>query len=158
MHAAVKDLQEAGAVWNAALDASENAPPDPGFVARLRAIAEAAERQKEALGRARVIPGFNWKPVPDTENMILSNELRPGANRPGSDHLWDSVDLTVDRLALAMEGNYASLVYEEYMELALVLGEIIRALEPNGSSTAGSDPRGDGTADNSASGADQSVS
>ena len=45
MHAAVKQLQQAGAVWDAALEASENAPPDPGFVGRLRAIAEAAERQ-----------------------------------------------------------------------------------------------------------------
>lgn len=129
MHAAVKDLQKAGAVWDAALDASENAPPDPGFVDRLRAIAQAAERQTEALDRARVIPGFTWKPVPDTENMILSNELRPGGNRPGPDHLWESFDLTVDRLALAMEGNYASLVYEEYMELAIVLREIVEALE-----------------------------
>ena len=129
MHAAVKDLQKAGAVWDAALDASENAPPDPGFVDRLRAIAQAAECQTEALDRARVIPVFTWKPVPDTENMILSNELRPGGNRPGPDHLWESFDLTVDRLALAMEGNYASLVYEEYMELAIVLREIVEALE-----------------------------
>jgi excisionase family DNA binding protein len=87
MHAAVKELQEAGAVWDAALDASGNAPPDPGFVDRLRAIAEAAERQRDALGRAGKIPGFTWKPVPDAEDMILSNELRPGANRPGPDLL-----------------------------------------------------------------------
>ncbi len=139
MRAAVKDLQEAGAVWDAALDASENAPPDPGFVRRLRAIAEAAERQRDALDRARVIPGFTWKPVPDTEKMILSNELRPGANRPGPDLLWDSFDLTVDRLALAMEGNYASLVYDEYRELASVLREIIEALE----ASAARSPMGD---------------
>ena len=126
---AVKELQEAGAIWDAALEASENAPPDPGFVQRLRAIAEAAERQRDALNRARVIPGFAWKPVPDTEDMILSNELRPGANRPGPEHLWDSFDMTVDRLALAMEGNYADLVYDEYRELAIVLREIIEALE-----------------------------
>jgi excisionase family DNA binding protein len=129
MHAAVKDLQAAAAVWDAALDASENAPPDPGFIGRLRAIAEAAERQTEALGRARLIPGFNWKPVPDAENMILSNELRPGANRPGPEHLWDSFDFTVDRLALAMEGNDASLVHIVYLELAMVLRDIIEALE-----------------------------
>lgn len=130
MHAAVKDLQAAAAVWDAALDASENAPPDPGFIGRLRAIAEAAERQTEALDRARLIPGFNWRPVPDAENMILSNELRPGANRPGPDQLWDSFDFTVDRLALAMEGNDASLVHIVYLELAMVLRDIIEALEP----------------------------
>ena len=133
MRAAVKDLQDAAARWDDALEASENAPPDPGFVGRLRAIAEAAERQRDALDRARMIPGFAWKPVPDTEHMILSNELRPGANRPGPGHLWDRFDLTVDRLALAMEGNYATLVYEEYTELALVLREIVDALDPHGS-------------------------
>ena len=154
MRAAVKDLQEAGAVWDAALDASENAPPDPGFVRRLRAIAEAAERQRDALDRARVIPGFTWKPVPDTEKMILSNELRPGANRPGPELLWDSFDLTVDRLALAMEGNYASLVYDEYRELASVLREIIEALE----ASAARSPTGDSGGGDVGEGAQQSVS
>jgi excisionase family DNA binding protein len=140
MRAAVKDLQDAGAVWDAALEASENAPPDPGFVSRVRAIAEAAERQRDALGRAEVIPGFTWKPVPDTEDMILSNELRPGANRPGPERLWERFDLTVDRLALAMEGNYAALVHAEYRELAVVLREIIDALDADGPSSAGNDP------------------
>jgi excisionase family DNA binding protein len=152
MHAAVKELQEAGAVWDAALDASGNAPPDPGFVDRLRAIAEAAERQRDALGRAGKIPGFTWKPVPDAEDMILSNELRPGANRPGPDLLWDFFDRTVDRLALAMEGNYAGLVYEEYRELSSVLHQIIDALEPSGANAPESDP-----VDNVDPGTDQSV-
>ncbi len=144
MHAAVKELQAAAAIWDAALDASENAPPDPGFIGRLRAIADAAERQTEALDRARLIPGFTWKPVPDAENMILSNELRPGANRPGPDHLWDSFDFTVDRLALAMEGNDASLVHIVYLELAMVLRDIIEALEPDGAdpSSSGHEFRG----------------
>jgi excisionase family DNA binding protein len=137
---AVKELQEAGAIWDAALEASENAPPDPGFVSRLRAIAEAAERQRDALDRARVIPGFTWKPVPDAEDMILSNELRPGANRPGPDVLWDSFDRTVDRLALAMEGNYADLVYDEYRELAIVLREIVEALEADNGDDAATEP------------------
>jgi excisionase family DNA binding protein len=154
MRAAIKELQQAGAVWDAALDASENAPPDPGFVGRLRAIAKAAERQRDALDRARVIPGFTWKPVPDTESMILSNELRPGANRPGPERLWDSFDLTVDRLALAMEGNYASLVYDEYRELASVLREIIDALD----ASAAGGPTGDPGGGDAGESAQQSVS
>jgi hypothetical protein len=155
MRAAIKELQEAGAVWDVALDASENAPPDPGFVGRLRAIAEAAERQRDALDRAQVIPGFTWKPVPDTENMILSNELRPGANRLGPELLWDSFDLTVDRLALAMEGNYASLVYDDYRELACVLREIIETLEPSAARPSDRGSGGAAAADNTDS-ADES--
>jgi hypothetical protein len=139
MRAAVKELQDAGAVWDRALEASENAPPDPGFIDRLRAIAAAAERQHEALDRAGSIPGYSWKPVPDTEDMVLSNELRPGGNRPGPDHLWASFDLTVDRLALAMEGNVDSMVSIEYMELGLVLREIIKALERASSGTVDDD-------------------
>jgi excisionase family DNA binding protein len=135
MRAAVKELQDAGAVWDRALEASENAPPDPGFIDRLRAIAAAAERQHEALERAGGIPGYSWKPVPDAEDMVLSNELRPGGNRPGPEHLWNSFDLTVDRLALAMEGNVDSMVSIEYMELGLVLREIIKALERASSGT-----------------------
>ena len=140
MRAAVKDLQDAGAVWDAALEASENAPPDPGFINRLRAIAAAAERQHEALEHAAGIPGYSWKPVPDAEDMILSNELRPGGNRPGPDRLWDFFDFTVDRLALAMEGNVASMVSIEYMELGLVLRKIITALEGADSGSAEGEP------------------
>jgi excisionase family DNA binding protein len=141
MQAAVKDLQEAGAIWDAALQASESAPPAPEFVARLRAIARAAGSQGEALGRAEGIPGFAWKPVADAEDMILSNELRPGANRPGPAHLWDAFDRTVDRLALAMEGNWASLVHQEYLELAWVLTDIVEALESEGWGTRSEDRR-----------------
>jgi excisionase family DNA binding protein len=156
MRAAVKQLQDTGAGWDAALEASENAPPDPGFVGRLRAIADAAGRQHDAIEHAAAIPGFTWKPVPDTEDMILSNELRPGANRPGPERLWDSFDLTVDRLALAMEGNYASLVSTEYRELAWVLREILEVLDPDRSSVAGDDSGGEIAAGNSADGEDQS--
>jgi excisionase family DNA binding protein len=129
---AAKSLQEAGAVWDAALDASEDAPPDPGFVGRLRAIRAAAERQREALGRARLIPGFYWEPVLVSEDMILSHELRPGANRPGPEHLWNSFDRTVERLGLAMEGTSVSSVHIEYVDLGRVLGEVIDALEATG--------------------------
>jgi excisionase family DNA binding protein len=140
IRAAVVELQEASGVWDAALDASENAPPDPGFLDRLRGIAAAAERQHKALHRASRIPGFTWKPVPDTEDMILSNELRPGGNRPGPEHLWNSFDLTIDRLALAMEGNHAGTVDHEYMELGIVLREIIAALESGTATGEGGEP------------------
>jgi hypothetical protein len=89
--------------------------------------------------------------------MILSNELRPGANRPGPELLWDSFDLTVDRLALAMEGNYASLVYDEYGELADVLREIIEALEASAAGSRSGDSGG-GDARDDSEGAQQSVS
>jgi excisionase family DNA binding protein len=123
-----KKLQEAQAVWDAALDASYNAPPDPGFVDRLRAIAGAAQRQHEALNVVEGITG-RWRPVRAGEEMVLSHELRRGAKRPGPEELWTSFDRTVERLGVAMEGTSVHLVALEYHELADVLGAIIAALE-----------------------------
>jgi hypothetical protein len=60
--------------------------------------------------------------------MILSHELRPGANRPGPVDLWTSFDRTVERLGVAMEGTSIDLVQIEYLELANVLAAIIKAL------------------------------
>jgi excisionase family DNA binding protein len=124
-----KQLQEAGAVWDAALDASNNAPPDAGFVHRLRVIAAAAERQCDALSSAREIAGFRWRPIRDGAGMVLSHELRPGANRPGPDQLWTEFDRTVERLGFAMEGTSVNLVQIEYLELGKILEAIIEALE-----------------------------
>jgi excisionase family DNA binding protein len=39
------ELDEADAMWHEALTASENAPPDPGFAGRVRALAEASRRR-----------------------------------------------------------------------------------------------------------------
>jgi len=129
---ASKQLQESRALWNAAIDASDNAPPDPRFVDRLRAIATAAERQRDALRVASEITAFRWRPALGSEGMILSHELRPGANRPGPEDLWTSFDRTVERLGVAMEGTSIDLVQIEYLELANVLEAIIKVLEGAG--------------------------
>ena len=74
---------------------SEQSPPRQNATRRARA--------------RREHPRLYVEPVPTAEDMILSNELRPGGNRPGPEHLWSSFDITVDRLALAMEGNVDSM-------------------------------------------------
>lgn len=60
--------------------------------------------------------------------QIRGCALDASGNRPGPELLWDTFDLTVDRLALAIEGNYADLVYDEYRDLAIVLRKISRRL------------------------------
>jgi hypothetical protein len=122
-------MQRAAAEWDAALDASENAPPDPGFVRRLRMIATASERQAKALRRASRISGFAWTPLAEMDEMVLSHELRPGGSRPGPSRLWQSFDMTVERLSVAMQGSLVALVADEYAELAAVLTQIADALE-----------------------------
>ncbi len=129
VRATVQEMQQAAAQWDAAIDASENAPPDPGFVRRLRAISKASERQAKALRRGSEIPGFTWTPLPEAEEMILSHELRPGGSRPGPARLWQFFDMAVERLSVAMQGDDVGFVAQEYEDLADVLARIAAALE-----------------------------
>jgi|SRR5271163_2510947 len=126
---AIKKMQEAEAVFETAVEASDNAPPDPGFAQRIRAVAEASLQRAEALDRASLIPGFTWTPMSDPDPVIRSHELRPGANRPGPPHKWQRYDAAVERLSIAVQGNVISLVAYEFLEIGWVLKEIADALE-----------------------------
>jgi excisionase family DNA binding protein len=129
IRAAIKAMQEAEAVFDTAVEASNNAPPDPGFARRVRAVAQASLQQAEALNEASLIPGFRWTPVSDPQPVIRSHELRPGGNRPGSPDKWQSYDMAVERLSIAAQGNVISLVADEFREIGLVLNEIAEELE-----------------------------
>jgi excisionase family DNA binding protein len=123
------ELDEADAMWDAALSASENAPPDPGFAGRVRTLAEASRRRGEALRRAASIPAFRVRGERGLENMVLSYELRPGGNRPGPDQLWDRFDMVVKHLGETLAGPVPSTVEHDYFELSLVMHEIAEALD-----------------------------
>jgi excisionase family DNA binding protein len=125
---AIKAMQEAEAVFDTSVQASDNAPPDPGFPQRIRAVAEASFQRAEALDRASLIPGFRWTPVSDPAPVIRSHELRPGGNRPGPQQKWQSYDMAVERLSIAVQGNVISLVADEFREIAWVLSQIADAL------------------------------
>jgi excisionase family DNA binding protein len=129
IRAAIKEMQQAEAVFHTAVQASDNAPPDPGFPQRIRAVAEASLLQAEALSRAALIPGFTWTPVSDPHPVIPSHELRPSGNRPGPPHQWQRYDMAVERLSIATQGNVISLVADEFREIGWVLNEIAEALE-----------------------------
>ncbi len=120
----VEALQLAEKIWGSAQAASEDPPPDPGFPHRVRALAIACEHQAESLGRAASVKGFSWTPVPDQRHMILSHELRPGANRPGPPQLWQEFDRAVQWLGIAMEGWIMHAVALQYRDLATVMHEI----------------------------------
>jgi excisionase family DNA binding protein len=124
MQQIIGELQVADEVWEDAQTASENAPPDPGFPHRVRALAEACERQANSLGKAARIEGFAWTPLPGRRHMILSHETRPGANRPGPGELWDEIDRAVQRLGIAMEGSVMYVVAFQYRDLAVVMHKL----------------------------------
>ncbi len=128
MQEIVEQLQLAHELWNSAQAASDNPPPDPGFPHRVRALADACERQASSFGRAASVQGFSWTPLPDQRHMILSHELRPGANRPGPARLWQEFDRAVQRLGIAMEGWIMHAVALQYRDLATVMHEIVDLL------------------------------
>jgi hypothetical protein len=75
---AIEQVQLADERWSQALEASVQAPPDLGFTARVRAIANAAEQEAAALRRADAL-GLAYQPHPGARHMQLSHELRPAA-------------------------------------------------------------------------------
>jgi hypothetical protein len=68
-------VKEARASWAGAMRAHEQAPPDPGFCDRLRALAEAAAAMRDAHARA-LQAGLAWRPVADSERARPPYELR----------------------------------------------------------------------------------
>jgi hypothetical protein len=125
---AVDQVRVADRFWKAALEASEFAPPDPGFAGRVRAIADASEQEAAAL-RLADSSGIGWDPVPGTRRMRLSYELRPDANRPGPRELWSDFDAAVERLGVAMEGVAVSAVARGFAELSDIARHIAGELE-----------------------------
>lgn len=128
MQEIIEELQLADELWERAQDASENAPPDPDFPHRMRALADACEQQASALSRAGATEGFAWTPLADRRYMALSHELRPGGNRPGPPALWAEFDRAVQRLGIAMEGNLMYTVAFQYRDLSAVMHRIADVL------------------------------
>jgi hypothetical protein len=133
---AVDQVRLADQRWNAALEASEFAPPDPGFSARVRGVADASEQEAAAL-RLADRSGVGWNPVPSARRMRLSYELRPGGNRPGPVQLWERFDAAVERLGVAMEGVAVSAVARAFGELSDVARAIADELERGAAHRAG---------------------
>ena len=81
-------VTEARASWSGAMRAHEQAPPDPGFRDRLRALADAAAAMRDAHARA-LQAGLAWRPIADSERARPPYELRPGTGRRGPTRALD---------------------------------------------------------------------
>ena len=103
--------------WATAMRAHMLAPPDDGFAARLRALAEAAETEQTTWEHAHGA-GLLWRPVPGAENSQPPYELRPGTGRRGPDELWSRFDAAVATLNRAITGSDAAEVADAFGETA----------------------------------------
>src|SRR5438105_649171 len=94
-------VRQASNVWAEAMRAHVLAPPDAGFAARLRALADAATTEQVAWEHAHAA-GLLWRPVPGAENAEPPYELRPGTGRRGPAGLWTRFDEAVASLNRAI--------------------------------------------------------
>jgi hypothetical protein len=113
----MRRVRQASNVWADAMRAHKLAPPDPGFAARLQALADAAAAEQVAWEHAHA-GGLLWRPVPGAENAAPPYELRPGTGRRGPGPLWERFDLAVAALNRAITQSDAAEVADAFGEVA----------------------------------------
>ena len=121
-------LRDAKTAWGQAMTAHKMAPPDDGFAARLRALASAAETEREACEEA-ADAGLLWRPIPGAQGSQPPYELRPGTGRRGPTELWERFDAAVENLNHAITGTNVTVVARAFAELASAAGALADAVE-----------------------------
>ena len=124
---AMSAIRDAGEGWAQAMRAHKLAPPDAGFAARLRDLAEAATGEQSAWQNADRA-GLLWRPVPGAESAAPPYELRPGTGRRGPDDLWATFDAAVAMLNRAITGSDAAAVAEAFGGLAAAASALAAAV------------------------------
>ena len=120
-------FREAQEEWRRALESHRLAPPDPGFSARLSALASAAAAEASACREAEAA-GFEWPPHRASANRP-PYELQPGTGRRGPDQLWNTFDAAVAELNRAATGTDLDEVATAYAALAAAARELASAVE-----------------------------
>jgi hypothetical protein len=124
-------VTEARASWSGAMRAHAQAPPDPGFRDRLRALADAAAAMRDAYARA-LQAGLAWRPPADSERARPPYELRPGTGRRGPTDLWARFDAAVRQLNQAGADDNLADVVDAYAAVAQAAAELADALQAAG--------------------------
>jgi len=113
----MRAVRQAGNDWAGAMRAHKLAPPDSGFAARLRTLAQAAGNEQVAWEHAHAA-GLTWRPIPGAEQAEPPYELRSGTGRRGPAELWVRFDASVVALNQAITGWNAAVVADAFGELA----------------------------------------
>jgi hypothetical protein len=137
----MRRVREASNAWAGAMRNHKLAPPDAGFAARLRALAEAASTEHVAWEHAHAA-GLLWRPVPGAENAEPPYELRPGTGRRGPADLWAQFDVAVQGLNRAITQSDASKVADAFGDVAGVAGALADAVTNEDDAVAGAAARG----------------
>ena len=124
-----KLVQYASDSLDDAFNASAYAPPSPGYLDRVRAIAEACEHFAATSLHASRTAGVSWKGRSDFGLERWPYELRPNGNRPRRKGLWDEFDAAVEALAITMTGHDVTAVAEGFREVGDALHAVADELE-----------------------------
>src|SRR5581483_9292502 len=123
----MRTVRQAGNNWAQAMRAHKLAPPDLGFSARLRALADAAASEQVAWEYAHSA-GLQWRPIPGAEGADPPYELRPGTGRRGPAELWTRFDGAVAELNRAITGTDAGIVADAFGELSEMASALADAI------------------------------
>lgn len=126
---AIDRLRLAEADWTEALDAHIYAEPNPEFARRLRAFADASDRQREAFQYAAE-EGLGWKAVPhEPGGRPAPYELSAGSGRVGPAGLWDRFDRAFAAWDRSLEGTDIRQIAAGFAELAAIARELADAVD-----------------------------
>jgi hypothetical protein len=131
---AIQRLRIAQSAWGEAMTAHRLAPPDLRFALRLRGLASAAEREREAC-EAADRAGLLWRPIPGAQGAQPPNELRPGSGRRGPAQLLERFDAAVRELNHAIAGTNVRLVARRFGELAAAAAALAEEVEAEDAQT-----------------------
>jgi hypothetical protein len=124
----MRAVRQAGAGWADAMKAHKLAPPDLGFAARLRSLAEAAADEQVAWEHAHTA-GLQWRPVPGSDRAQPPYELRPGTGRRGPPELWERFDAAVAALNIAITQPNAANVADAFGDMAEASRQLAQTVE-----------------------------
>jgi len=124
----VELLQHALAGYEKAINASAYAPPSPGYLDRIRAIADSCEHMAATMLNASEAAGVRWRSKADMAEF-LPYELKRGGNRPGRAEMWDEFDAAFERLSITATGTDIVAVAHVFREVWAALGTVADELE-----------------------------
>jgi excisionase family DNA binding protein len=130
---AVELLQRAIAGYEKAINASAYAPPSPGYVDRIRAVAESCEHLAATMLNASEVAGVRWRSKSDMAEF-LPYELKRGGNRPGPAEMWEEFDTAFERLSITATGTDIVAVAYVFREVWSALRTVADELEGGGRS------------------------
>jgi hypothetical protein len=112
--------------WRHVIAAHRQAPPDPGFSARLAALSEVSRAEAEVCRKAHA-EGYEWPPHKSAGSQPW--ELQPGSGRRGPEELWRTFDIAVLELERAGAGTDLLAVAAAHDLLADAAGALAEAVE-----------------------------